>query len=106
MTNSEGSPSLQSVPIPDPRQLNERIGEISAAAGPEQYRVVLVSGGPARRPQVLKDIGIHASDVPAAIHQACHVAWPPEAIGLILIDHAGREVFGRDNADRIQQQPR
>ena len=72
--------------------------EISVAAGLEHYRLLLVSGGTAQRPEIVKEVGIHASDLPAAIRQTFHVAWPPEATGLILIDHKGREVFGRDNA--------
>ncbi len=72
--------------------------EIPGAAGLEHYRLLLVSGGTPQRPEVVKEFGIHASDVPAAIRQTFHIAWPPEAIGLILIDHEGREVFGRDNA--------
>jgi len=72
--------------------------ELSVAAALEHYRLLLVSGGTAHRPEVVKEVGIRASDVPAAIRQAFHIAWPPEAIGLILIDHNGREVLGRDNA--------
>ncbi len=106
VTNSEGSLSPHSVSIPDPSRLNERVREISAAAGPEQYRLLLVSGGTARHPVVLKEIGIPAADVPEAIRLAFHVEWPPAAIGLVLMDDEGREVFGRDNADRIQQQRR
>jgi hypothetical protein len=70
----------------------------STAARLEHYRLLLVSGGTAQRPEVVKEVGIRASDVPAAIRQAFHVAWPPKATGLILIDHEGREVFGRDKA--------
>ena len=72
--------------------------EIPVAAGLEHFRLLFSSGGTAQRPEVVKEFGIHASDVPAAIRQTFHIAWPPEAIGLILIDHEGREVFGRDNA--------
>jgi hypothetical protein len=72
--------------------------EIPVAAGLEHYRLLFVSGGTAERPQVLKEVGIQASDVAAAIRQTFHIAGPPEATGLILIDHKGSEIFGRDNA--------
>ena len=78
----QGSLSPQSVSIPDPNRLNERVREISAAAGAEQYRLLFVSGGTARHPVVLKEIGIPAADVPEAIRLAFHVEWPPAAIGL------------------------
>jgi NAD(P)-dependent dehydrogenase (short-subunit alcohol dehydrogenase family) len=81
---------------------NEHVRTVSSA-GLERYRLLLLTGGTARPPEALKEVSIHASDVPAAIRQAFHVAWPPEAIGLILIDHDGREVFGRDNASPEQK---
>ncbi len=102
----EGAPSPPSISRPDPYRSDERVRAISAAAGPGQYRIRLVSGGTARSPEILKEVRIHASDVPQAIRQAFHIVWPPDAIGLILIDHEGREVFGRDNADRVQERRR
>jgi hypothetical protein len=101
VTNSEGSSSPQGVSLHRPRQSNVRVREVSAAPGPEQYRLLMVGGGSARRPEVLKEFGIKASDAPHAIRLASHVEWPPAAIGLVLIDGEGREVFGRDNPNRI-----
>jgi hypothetical protein len=79
-----------------PPGVDELACAFAAAAEPGQYRLLLVSGGTARSPEVLKDVDIDAADAPAAIRQASRIAWPPQAIGLILIDCEGRQVFGRD----------
>lgn len=102
-TVEEEAPSPPSVSVPEQTRSNELVRAISAAAGPDHYRLLLVTGGTARRPEVLNEVGIYASDASTAIRQAFHIAWPPEAIGVILLDHQGREVFGRDNADRTQR---
>ena len=53
-----------------------------------------------RGPIILKEVDLLASDAPGAIREAAHIAWPPRAIGFRLVDREGREVFGRQKADR------
>lgn len=98
VTDNEDHPIPPGVFVPNPLRLNEQAPEISGAAADGRYWVRFVSGGSPRWPTVVKDVGIIAADVPEAIRQAFHIAWPPEAIGLILIDPKDREVFGRTNA--------
>ena len=105
-TVAEGAFRAPRDPSPELYRLDDLVRTISAATGPEHYRVLLVRGGTARHPDVLSEVGIYAADEPSAIRQAFHIAWPPEAIGIVLIDHQGREVFGRDNAERTMRQRR
>ena len=46
------------------------------------------------------EVEIEVMDVSAAIIAAAKIAWPPQTIGLRILDSEGREVFGRHKADR------
>jgi hypothetical protein len=43
---------------------------------------------------------IQAADASAAIVAAANTEWPPQTIGLRILDREGREVFAREKAQR------
>jgi hypothetical protein len=45
---------------------------------------------------------IEAADESAAIVAAANSKWPPQTIGLRILDRDGREVFAREKAKRTQ----
>jgi len=99
VTVREAVPSPSSFVGPDPNNLGELIHVISGGSAPGEYRIQFLGAGTDRGLRVLEEVGVHATDVPRAIRQAIHIAWPPQAIGFRLFDHEGREVFRRQNDD-------
>jgi hypothetical protein len=49
---------------------------------------------------------IEAADTSAAIVATANTAWPPQTIGLRIIDRDGREVFAREKTKRIPVESR
>ena len=43
---------------------------------------------------------IEAPDAPAAIIAAANIKWPPQTIGVRILDREGHEVFARQKARR------
>ena len=64
------------------------------------FRIQFVGATPDRGPTTLKEVQIRVADTSAAIVAAANTLWPPRTIGLRILDHEGREVFGRQKADR------
>ncbi len=71
------------------------------AATTHPFRIQFVGAPPDRGPTTLKEVEIKVADVSAAIVAAANIAWPPRTIGLHIFDDEGREVFGRQRADRL-----
>jgi hypothetical protein len=71
---------------------------VPAATRP--FRIQFSGAAPDRGPIILTEVEIQAADVSAAIVAAANIAWPPRTIGLRILDGEGREVFGRQRADR------
>ena len=69
-------------------------------AKPPPFRVQHVGSASGGVRSILKEVDIEASDVAAAIIAASKLEWPPKTIGLRILDREGREVFGRQRADR------
>ncbi len=80
------------------RPADEVTRVLAATAHP--FRIQFVGVAPDRRPTTLTEVEIQVADVSAAIVAAANIAWPPRTIGLHIFDHEGREVFGRQKADR------
>ena len=69
-------------------------------ARPPPFRIQFVGSASDCGSSILKEIEIQASNLSASIVAAAIVAWPPGTIGLRILDREGREVFGRQKADR------
>ncbi len=73
--------------------------DVLAATTPP-FRIQFVGATPDRGPTTLREVEIQVADVSAAIVAAANIAWPPRTIGLRILDHEDREVFGRQKAER------
>ena len=65
-----------------------------------RFRIQFAGSSPDRGPSILTEVQIEVTDVSAATIAAANIAWPPRTIGLRILDSEGREVFGRQKADR------
>ena len=81
---------------------SEQLAELQRilAAKPQQFRLQFFDGAGGPGPHILDENEIWAADVSAAVRVASEVHWPPRTIGLRILDDKGREVFGRQRADR------
>jgi hypothetical protein len=70
------------------------------AAATHPFRIQFVGAALDRGPTTLKEVEIQVADVSAAIVAAAGLKWPPRTIGLRILDREGREVFGRQKANR------
>ncbi len=69
---------------------------------PQTFRIQFVCGTPDYEPMNLTEKQIEAADESAAIVAAANSKWPPQTIGLRILDRDGREVFAREKAKRTQ----
>jgi hypothetical protein len=86
---------------PSPSELSpadEARHVLDAAMRP--FRIQFVGAALDRGPTTLTEVEIQAADVSSAIVAAANIAWPSRTIGLRILDAEGREVFGRQKADR------
>ena len=65
----------------------------SIFARSQQFRVQFVGATRGREPLLLKEVGIEAADVSAAVVAAASLALPPKTNGLHILDREGRVVF-------------
>ena len=95
----EAVPTHGPRPFSEPSWVEEQV-DILPAKSP-LFRIVFLGRAASEpRPSVLKEVEIQASDLSAAIVAAADIAWPPRTIGLRILDHEGREVFGRQKGGR------
>ena len=59
------------------------------------FRLQYISSAPDRRPSLVTEVEIQASDASAAIVAAAKIAMPPRTIGLRILDSECHEVFSR-----------
>ena len=87
-----------------PRSLSKprRAGELTRifAATMHPFPIQFVAAAPDHGSTTLKEVEVQAADVSSAIIAAASLKWPPRTIGLRILDREGREVFGRQKADR------
>jgi hypothetical protein len=67
----------------------------SVFARSQQFRVQFVGAARGREPLLLKEVGIEAADVSAAVVAAASLVLPPKTNGLHILDREGRVVFAR-----------
>ena len=96
-TDGGGNPRSQ------PRDYSE-IGQIEElnrilGAKPAPFRVLFIGDAPGRGTSVLKEVDLQVSDSSMAIVAAAKLEWPPNTVGLRIIDREGREVFERHRTE-------
>jgi hypothetical protein len=94
----EKSASRKPQPLSELRRADELTRTFAATTHP--FRIQYVGAAPDRGPTTLKEVEIQVADVSSAIIAAANLEWPPRTIGLRILDHGGREVFGRQKAAR------
>jgi hypothetical protein len=67
---------------------------------PRIFRIQFVCGTVDRGPTNLTEKQIQVADTPAAIIAAANIKWPPQTIGVRILDREGHEVFARQKARR------
>lgn len=67
---------------------------------PRTFRIQFVCGTLDQGPTNLTEKQIEVADAPAAIIAAANIKWPPQTIGLRILDREGHEVFARRKAQR------
>jgi hypothetical protein len=67
---------------------------------PRMFRIQFVCGTVDRGPTNLTEKQIEVADAPAAIIAAANIKWPPQTIGVRILDREGHEVFARQKAQR------
>jgi hypothetical protein len=68
-------------------------------ARPQKFRIQMTSAARGGEPVILKEAGVEAADISAAIVAAANLTMPPTTRGLRILDREGREVFARRKAD-------
>jgi hypothetical protein len=71
-----------------------------ASEQPRTFRIQFVCGTLDRGPMNLTEKQIQVADAPAAIIAAANIKWPPQTIGVRILDREGHEVFARQKAQR------
>jgi hypothetical protein len=86
-------------PIPPPLPELDSSTPI-ASEEPRTFRIQFVCGTVDRGPTNLTEKQIQVADTPAAIIAAANIKWPPQTIGVRILDREGHEVFARQKARR------
>jgi hypothetical protein len=67
---------------------------------PRMFRIQFVCGTVDHGPTNLTEKQIQVADAPAAIIAAANIKWPPQTIGVRILDREGHQVFARQKAQR------
>jgi hypothetical protein len=81
--------------LPEPSPPTEIVSEPSRT-----FRIQFVCGTADQGPTNLTEKQIEVADAPAAIIAAANLKWPPQTIGVRILDREGHEVFARQKAKR------
>jgi hypothetical protein len=81
--------------LPEPSPPTEIVSEPSRT-----FRIQFVCGTADEGPTNLTEKQIEVADAPAAIIAAANLKWPPQTIGVRILDREGHEVFARQKARR------
>jgi hypothetical protein len=81
--------------LPEPNPPAEIVSEPSRT-----FRIQFVCGTADQGPTNLTEKQIEVADAPAAIIAAANLKWPPQTIGVRILDREGHEVFARQKAKR------
>jgi hypothetical protein len=82
-------------PLPEPNPPAEIVSQ-----HPRTFRIQFVCGTVDHGPTNLTEKQIEVVDAPAAIIAAASIKWPPQTIGVRILDREGHEVFARPKARR------
>ena len=77
-----------------------RVGRGGRTGRPRKFLLQFFGVGPGRRPIIVSEIGIQATDVAAAIRQSTVAIWPPNAIGMRILNPEGHKVLEQLKPDR------
>ena len=80
-------------PLPEPNPPAEIVSQ-----HPRTFRIQFVCGTVDHGPTNLTEKQIEVVDAPAAIIVAANIKWPPQTIGVRILDREGHEVFARQKA--------
>lgn len=102
--DAELSAALEMAPTPK-RETAYDLGQIEelnriVAARPPQFRVQFLGAVPGSDLTVLKEVGVEAADLSAAIVAAATMSMPPNTSEMRIVDRESREVFSRQRAHR------
>jgi hypothetical protein len=64
------------------------------------FRIQFVCGTVDSGPTNLTEKQVEVADAPAAIIAAANIKWPPQTIGVRILDREGHEIFARQKARR------
>ena len=79
---------------------------LSVSGEPRMFRIQFVCGTVDHGPTNLTEKQVQVADAPAAIIAAANIKWPPQTIGVRILDREGHEVFARQKAQRrLSHQP-
>ena len=67
---------------------------------PRTFRIQFVCGTLDCGPTNLTEKQVEVADAAAAIVAAANIKWPPQTIGVRILDREGHEVFARQKAQR------
>jgi hypothetical protein len=85
-------------PLPEPGSVDDSIQ--MASGQPGIFRIQFVCGTVDSGPTNLTEKQVEVADAPAAIIAAANIKWPPQTIGVRILDREGHEVFARQKARR------
>ena len=88
-------PDVAPPTLPEPNPPTELVSEPSRI-----FRIQFVCGTADEGPTNLTEKQIEVADTPAAIIAAAKIKWPPQTIGVRILDREGHEVFARQKAKR------
>jgi hypothetical protein len=89
------APEVARPTVPEPHPPTEIVSEPSRT-----FRIQFVCGTTDEGPTNLTEKQIEVADAPAAIIAAANLKWPPQTIGVRILDREGHEVFARQKAKR------
>ena len=88
-------PDVAPPTLPEPNPPTDIVSEPSRT-----FRIQFVCGTVDRGPTNLTEKQIKVADAPSAIIAAANIKWPPQTIGVRILDREGHEVFARQKARR------
>jgi hypothetical protein len=88
-------PEVAPPTVPEPTPPTEIVPEESRT-----FRIQFVCGTVDQGATNLTEKQIEVADAPAAIIAAASIKWPPQTIGVRILDREGHEVFARQKARR------
>ena len=92
--------SWRGAPCENSEMTSVRVGQGGRPGRPQKFLLQFFGVGPGRRPIIVSEIGIQAIDAEAAIRQSTVAIWPPNAIGIRILNLEGHKVFEQRKADR------